>query len=372
MFINLRIKLFLLSISTCFIYFYEFKFLNSSINFFIYEDENINFNIPKGNKTELIKKNLIMKHLEKKYLINYIKNINSIYYLNISNNPELKIIENNTLKIEAKNHKKLGVRRIQHPYTYIKYKSNHPEIIKVNDKGYIVALRPGNAIITAFGLNSKTFQIKVLAISNDGLLNNSTLIKFHAEKYQNLMIVAHPDDEILWGGANLFKDDYFVVCLTNGYNNARARDFRKIMGFTNNSGIILNYPDIQDYIIDDWSEVKNGIIKDLTIILNFKYWYKIVTYGPEGTTGHYHHKKTSEFVTKIAKKYNKYNNLYYFGKFYMKNEVPKNLKRISDKDFEYKKKEVELYNSVKEVIYKLWFHMLPYENWILASKWKKN
>ena len=55
----------------------------------------------------------------------------------------------------------------------------------------------------------------------------------------------------------------------------------------------------------------------------------------------------------------------------MKNEVPKNLKRISDKDFEYKKKEVELYNSVKEVIYKLWFHMLPYENWILASKWKK-
>ena len=90
-----------------------------------------------------------------------------------------------------------------------------------------------------------------------------------------LFVVAHPDDEILWGGANLFKDDYFVVCLTNGYNNARARDFRKIMGFTNNSGIILNYPDIQDYIIDDWSEVKNGIIKDLTIILNFKYWNKI-------------------------------------------------------------------------------------------------
>ena len=86
------------------------------------------------------------------------------------------------------------------------------------------------------------------------------------------MIVSHPDDEILWVGANLFKDDYFNVCLANGYNNARGRDFRKIMRFTNNNGIILNQPDIQDYIKDDWSEVKNRIIKDLTIILNFKYW----------------------------------------------------------------------------------------------------
>ena len=126
---------------------------------------------------------------------------------------------------------------------------------------FIDKVHPPNILFYAY---TRTFQIKVLAISNDGLLNNSTLIKFHAEKYKNLMIVAHPDDEILWGGANLFKDDYFVVCLTNGYNNARARDFRKIMGFTNNSGIILNYPDIQDYIKDDWSVVKNGIIKDLT------------------------------------------------------------------------------------------------------------
>ena len=29
-----------------------------------------------------------------------------------------------------------------------------------------------------------------------------------------LMIVAHPDDESLWGGAHLAKDRYLVVCLT--------------------------------------------------------------------------------------------------------------------------------------------------------------
>ena len=127
------------------------------------------------------------------------------------------------------------------------------------------------------------------------------------------------------GGANLYKDKYFVVCLTNGYNLDRANDFREFLKFTNNGGIILNYPDIQDGIRDDWSEVRTGILKDLSTILNYKYWEKMVTYGPDGTTGHIHHKKTCEFVTKIAKECNKFNNLYYFGKFYKKDLIPKYL-----------------------------------------------
>ena len=65
-----------------------------------------------------------------------------------------------------------------------------------------------------------------------------------------------------------------------------------------------------------------------------------------------------------------YNNLYYFGKFYHKNEIPKYLPRISDIDLKAKIKEVFIYKSVRKVIYRTWFHMLPYENWILASNWK--
>ena len=164
-----------------------------------------------------------------------------------------------------------------------------------------------------------------------------------------------PDDETLWGGINLFKYNYFVVCLTNGFNLKRANDFRQILNFTNNSGIILNYPDLKENNIrDDWSEVKKGILKDLSIILNYKNWDKIVTHGPDGTTGHFHHKITCKLVTKIAKEFNKYNNLYYFGKFYKKNEIPKNLQRINEKDFELKKKEVYIYKSVRKIIYKLW------------------
>ena len=233
----------------------------------------------------------------------------------------------------------------------------------------INALRPGNAVISASGLGNKTIQIKVLSMSNNGFISNFTLNKLNASQNKNVMIVAHPDDEVLWGGANLFKDSYFVVCLTNNYNPARSNDFREILKFTNNSGIILNYPDAENNVRDDWSEVQVGILKDLSVILNYKYWDKIVTYGPEGTTGHFHHKKTSTYVTDLAKKFNKFNHLYYFGKFYDKNRIPTDLPKISYKELEYKIKEVNIYKSVKNIIYKYWFHMLPYENLILASKY---
>ena len=43
------------------------------------------------------------------------------------------------------------------------------------------------------------------------------------------MIFSYPDDETLWGGANLYKDRYFLVCLANGFNLKKANDFKKII-----------------------------------------------------------------------------------------------------------------------------------------------
>ena len=293
-------------------------------------------------------------------------------FITLYNTPKIIFKENDPLKIEVKATKQLNL-LISGEYSklYIKFESNHPEIIKITKDGKITALRPGSSIITAKGIYGPKTQIKVIAISNNGLISNLNLCKYNASKYKKIMIVAHPDDETLWGGANLYKDGYFVVCLTNGYNLARANDYRNLLKFTNNNGIILNYPDIQDKIRDDWSEVKKGILKDLSKILNFKDWKIIVTHGPDGTTGHIHHKKTCEYVTRVAKESNKYKYLYYFGKYYHKNKIPKNLTRISKEEYNIKKKEINIYKSVINNIHKLWYHMLPYENWILASKWKE-
>jgi len=327
-----------------------------------------------NNKTvELSNGFILMKKSGKECLIAYNinKKIKTNIYINIYNTPELNFKDSNPIKLEIYNSMRLHLDCRDYPKKNIKLKSNHPEIIKVNKEGEIYAIRPGSAIITASGLDGKSTHIKILAISNNGFISNSTLNRYNASQYRKLMIVAHPDDETLWGGANLFKDRYFVICLTNGFNLKRANDFRELLKFTNNSGIILNYPDLQDNIRDDWSEVRTGILKDLSKLLNYQYWDKIVTHGPDGTTGHIHHKKTCKYVTKIVKKYNEYNNLYYFGKFYSKKNLPKYLPRISDEELSYKKKEINIYKSVIKYIYKLWYHMLPYENLIQASKWKK-
>ena len=316
---------------------------------------------------------ILMKSSGRECLIPYTENkkIKTEICINIYNTPELNFKESNPVKVEIYNSMRLHLDRRGYPKKNIKFKSNHPEIIKVNKEGEIIAIRPGNAIITASGLDGKNTHIKILAISKKGFISNFTLNQYNASQYKKLMIVAHPDDEALWGGANLYKDRYFVVCLTNGFKLKRANDFKELLKFTNNSGVILNYPDVQDHIRDDWSEVRAGILEDLSTLFKYQYWDKIVTHGPEGTTGHIHHKKTSKLVTKIAKKYNEYNNLYYFGKFYKKKKIPKNLTRISDEELSFKKKEIDIYQSVIKTIHRLWYHFLPYENWILASKWKK-
>ena len=321
----------------------------------------------KNNNTELDKNYLLMKSSGRECLTAYTKinKINSTICFDIYNSPKFQFLDINPIKIEANEVKQLNFDYKDYPKSYIKFKSSHPDIIKINNEGFISSIRPGSSIITAYGLDLLSTQIMISVISNNGLINNSTLDIYNANFYDNLMIVAHPDDESLWGGANLYNYKYFVVCLTNGYSIQRANDYRKILKFTKNKGIILNYPDLKNNNIrDDWSEVKNGILKDLSTIISYKNWEKIVTHGPDGTTGHIHHKKTSEYVTKIVKEYNKYNNLYYFGKFYPKNKIPKHLPRISYKDLTTKIKEVIIYKSVNKIIKKLWFHMLPYENWI--------
>ena len=69
--------------------------------------------------------------------------------------------------------------------------------------------------------------------------------KLDLKNYDNLMIVAHPKDELLWGGAHLIEDNYLVVCITCGTDKNRVNEFIKVMKKTNDKYIILGYPDEQ-------------------------------------------------------------------------------------------------------------------------------
>ena len=189
---------------------------------------------------------------------------------------------------------------------------------------------------------------------------------------RNLMVVAHPDDESLWGAAHLMSGDWFIICLTNGDNKVRSKEFHKVLEYTHNYGIILTYPDLINGIKSDWSECKQEIISDLSCALDYKEWEIIATHNPEGETGHIHHLNTNQYIFDLCKEKDLLNHLYYFGRFYEAEKIPGNLMRLPDSSILFKRKVVALYINEAAPIKYFWAQMIPYENWVLSTSWGEN
>ena len=67
-------------------------------------------------------------------------------------------------------------------------------------------------------------------------VKNKQMDELDLEKYNKLMIVAHPDDELIWGGVHLLEDDYLVVCITRGYDKTRKKEFENVIEATGDKG----------------------------------------------------------------------------------------------------------------------------------------
>ncbi len=188
--------------------------------------------------------------------------------------------------------------------------------------------------------------------------------------YNKLMIVAHPDDEMLWGGAHLLDGGYYVVCLTRGYDKERKAEFEEILELTGNDGIILSYPDKVLFRRDDWKYVIDDIRKDIESIVEAKDWELIVTHNKAGEYGHKQHKKTNRIVTQVCSEDNYSDKLFYFGKYYRRvilGDYEDELTRISDDKLEQKQEILKVYESQKDAIEGL-SHMNPYEMWQKSEK----
>ena len=136
-------------------------------------------------------------------------------------------------------------------------------------------------------------------------------------KVDKLMIVAHPDDEMIWGGSHLIDDNYLVVCITCGTDEKRVKEFKNVMNATNDEYIMLSYPDKTNGERDNWQKVYNDITLDIEKIIKMKNWDLIVTHNEKGEYGHIHHIMTNSIVTSIYEKMNLENTtLYYFGKYF--------------------------------------------------------
>ena len=183
-----------------------------------------------------------------------------------------------------------------------------------------------------------------------------------------LMIVAHPDDDILWGGAHLIEDDYLVVCITCGTNKTRVNEFKQVMSKTNDKYIMLGYPDKTNGERDNWNSSKENMMKDLEAIIALKDWDLIVVHNPDGEYGHQHHKMASQFVTSLVDDKSK---LYYFGHYYSKDNIAAHedeMSSIDGKTLEKKVRIIGLYKS-QSFIQTTFDHMFEHEDWLSYYEW---
>ena len=98
-----------------------------------------------------------------------------------------------------------------------------------------------------------------------------------------IMIVSHPDDEALFGGAELlsYPKEYKVVVVDEYHNEVRREEFRESMKFIG----IENY--------EHWTGFKGGedyhrekLIYELLRVLREREYIKIVTHNKQGEYGH--------------------------------------------------------------------------------------
>lgn len=194
------------------------------------------------------------------------------------------------------------------------------------------------------------------------------------KKYDSLMIVAHPDDETIWGANHLKNGNYLVICITNGDNETRSKEFYEVMKQVGSKGIMLTYPDKTNGKKDDWKSSKEAIMNDIQYIIKQNHWKEIVTHNPDGEYGHQHHIMTNRIVTTLAKQNGYTNELYYFGKYIKKKQIPNYIEKeelsnpLSNIDIKGKEQLTKIYTSQKKVMGNL-EHMFPYENWIAYHTW---
>jgi len=116
-----------------------------------------------------------------------------------------------------------------------------------------------------------------------------------------LLIVAHPDDELLWGGLNVLSNPgWFVVCATNASHPTRSQEFYKSMSYANVTKWIMY--DVKDEYTDD-EERADELFDDSLFEkglqeLSKHKWSLVLTHNEEGEYGHEHHRKVHRMVSK--------------------------------------------------------------------------
>jgi LmbE family N-acetylglucosaminyl deacetylase len=104
---------------------------------------------------------------------------------------------------------------------------------------------------------------------------------------KKLLIVCHPDDEIIFAGALLLRErDWEVLCLTNG-GGRRARAFRNCMASLGLGAEIRSLPDSTKGVVD------YAQLVDTLRAVDVNAYDRVLTHGLGGEYGHRQHREVS-------------------------------------------------------------------------------
>lgn len=106
------------------------------------------------------------------------------------------------------------------------------------------------------------------------------------------MIVAHPDDETIFGYTVL--SGAHVICVTCGADYTRRREFNRVLGAVGATGLILGFTDC----FDGFPEGELPKLREWLGRVVPRY-AKVVTHNPEGEYGHVQHRQLHQVVREV-------------------------------------------------------------------------
>jgi len=113
------------------------------------------------------------------------------------------------------------------------------------------------------------------------------------------IIVAHPDDEILWAGGTILDNrswNWFILSLCRGSDPDRAPKFHKVLEILAAEGIMGDLDDAPEQKPLDGKEVEQTILD----LLPSKHYDLIITHDPSGEyTRHFRHEETGKAVINL-------------------------------------------------------------------------
>lgn len=118
-----------------------------------------------------------------------------------------------------------------------------------------------------------------------------------------LMIVAHPDDEVVFGFRDLIQNQVTVISITNGDNEERKKEFYNVMGSVGAKGHMLNYADSPD---DTWTSVAvedfynnhiKALVKDAYGLSRYEL---LVSHASDGEYGNKQHMRVHSIGRHVA------------------------------------------------------------------------